>query len=221
MIRVFDNIIDGHITGNELDRTVSKEILDQLVEFLEFGIEKENIKRDLPHLTGLIGSFEIANEFRDNLYEKLPQDSIEEFFDDLKNLCAVWANDKEFHHLDGETSTERVGTYMLCSVMDLAGFEDFVRNPEIKEIAAVGGKMVQIMDDLMDGDKGADSEELKDMFEKNKNRLKRIMEGVDPTEKLYKPSKEFLHSLQIYPYLSKISDSELYRNIRNSVSILI
>ena len=98
----------------------------------------------------------------------------------------------------------------LSLVKLIEAFPDFSIDMSLKvrDLAILSGMIVQIRDDIVDGDKGVSKNELKGLLTKYENKL----DDIFCADK----RKDWIFMLKhLYPFLTALTDSEQYKNIRN------
>ncbi len=212
MIRVLDNVIDGHITGKGLDRKLTKEMLDSLVDFISYVDNEKNIRDELPYIEGLEGSLKIAEIFRDDL-EVYPVDK-EQFITDFIGLSKGGYGGGGYNNPgDYEKNLKFVGSYMHLTLVDLIEtFPDFMENKseDVRRLVSLLGIVAQIKDDISDGDKGISEPDLVKLLTKYKFELDSISEVIGEKYKINLLNK-------LYPLSIWVTDSKIYKGTRNNL----
>ncbi len=210
LVRVLDNVIDGHVNGLELEDSLAKEMLDGVADYLVGEIDTYYVLEKLPFIEGLEGSLELAQVFKEELDTSL--DSNERFVGDFRKLSEIWHKDRCYDDVSTyEDNLNVVGTYMQLTTVDLVEyFPDFSQEKQdsVKEFASLLGIVIQIIDDKSDGDKGLPVNELDGLLEKYKARLYSVAEGADERRRIGM-------LLRVYPFLYDVLDSGIYKTVRN------
>ncbi|MCK5063594.1 MAG: hypothetical protein KAR23_06710 [Candidatus Aenigmarchaeota archaeon] len=210
LVRVLDNVIDGHVNGLKLDDDLSKDLLYGVADLLTDKVDKADFSNAFPNIEGLDGSLELVQFFKQEL--NLYLDDNQDFVDEFILLSDIWCRDREYNSIyDYETGLELVGSHMQLSLVKLIeAFPDFSIDMSLKvrDLAILSGMIVQIRDDIVDGDKGVSKNELKGLLTKYENKL----DDIFCADK----RKDWIFMLKhLYPFLTALTDSEQYKNIRN------
>ncbi len=210
LVRVLDNVIDGHVNGLELEDSLAKEMLDGVADYLVDEIDSDYVLEKLPFIEGLEGSLELAQVFKEELDTSL--DNNEQFAGDFRKLSEIWHKDRWYDDVNTyEENLNVVGTYMQLTLVDLVEcFPDFSREKQdsVKELASLLGVVVQIIDDRFDGDKGLSANELDGLLGKYKTQLYSVAEGAVERRRIGM-------LLRVYPFLCDVLDSGMYKTVRN------
>lgn len=214
-VRVLDNVIDGHINGKVLDKCEAESVVKGIAKYVSGRADKDSVKKEFSDICGFEGTTELAQVFKDEIdvYMKDKKHFIKDFY----GLTKIWGKDISYDNIrDYEKGLRKVGSYMQCTLLDLAEcFPDFSKNKSenIRKIVSLMGIVAQLRDDIVDNDKGVSSDDLNRLLEKYKHKLyfKADDIGVGRNVKL-------IH--EAYPLAMKITDSKNYKKIRNHLAMV-
>ena len=67
LVRVLDNVIDGHINGLRLEEDEAEGLLESFAGYINDDTGKESVEREFSYLSGVSGAIEIAQIFNTSL----------------------------------------------------------------------------------------------------------------------------------------------------------
>ncbi|MFH1433032.1 MAG: hypothetical protein ABIG84_07500 [archaeon] len=168
--------------------------------------------RELPSIEGLEGSLEVAQIFIENMDNHIEEKS--QFIGDFNTLSNVWCKDMKCNDLyEYEKNLKEVGSYMQLTLVDLVqAFPDFSKEKtdDVRELASSLGIVAQIIDDINDYDKGINKSDLYELLKKYETELYTVSKQIGEIHNI-----KFLRNM--YPLLTKITDSKYYKNTRNNL----
>ncbi|MBN2094412.1 MAG: hypothetical protein JW727_00035 [Candidatus Aenigmarchaeota archaeon] len=151
LIRVVDNVVDGHITGQSMEPDARKLFLYGVADYISGISDEKEFRKVVPKESGVLGAVEVAKFFKESLHDPPTlyfRENLSLLARDTMGLPSTTIQDYENNLVAGGGGT---GTLLLELV---SGYPDFSHKDHetTRSFASDFGTLIQIADGLKDGD---------------------------------------------------------------------